>query len=183
MSNHQNSDDDDDPPSFFASPPCFMHEIDPVYSGLLNPVDIRQQVDVTRWRKAERERLMLIRQAIGVEQRLEFSQQIATHLDLIIGNPTGLVVSVYWPMRGEPGSARLDRTVNRTQWVLCPACGRREIAALSISALVTRRTPEVRRVEHQDSKSWRERSTEHRDRTCAWFRFILFSSWIWRRLF
>jgi hypothetical protein len=44
MSNHQN-DDDDEPPSSFASPPCFMHELDPIYSGLPRPVDDRRQVD------------------------------------------------------------------------------------------------------------------------------------------
>lgn len=44
MSNHQ---DDDEPPSSFASPPCFMHELDPEYSGLPRPVNERQQVDDT----------------------------------------------------------------------------------------------------------------------------------------
>lgn len=29
---------DDGTPPTFASPPCFLHEVDPAYSGLLTPV-------------------------------------------------------------------------------------------------------------------------------------------------
>lgn len=65
MSNHQ----DDDAPASFASPPCFMHELDPDYLGLPHPTDSRQQVDVTRWRMAEREKLISQRPATGYRER------------------------------------------------------------------------------------------------------------------
>lgn len=32
---------DDDAPRSFASPACFLHEVDPVYAGLANPPDLR----------------------------------------------------------------------------------------------------------------------------------------------
>lgn len=50
------SDSIDDAPPEFASPPCFLHEIDPAYSGLA-PADDRQITDVSPRREAERKRL------------------------------------------------------------------------------------------------------------------------------
>ena len=51
----------------FASPPCFMHELDPAYTSLgSDPVAAR---DVARWRKAERERLIAARLALAVGER------------------------------------------------------------------------------------------------------------------
>ncbi len=44
----------------FASPPCFLHELDPHY------VDPQQRIDVMRWRKAERERRIGAR--VGMDQ-------------------------------------------------------------------------------------------------------------------
>jgi len=37
----------------FSSPPCYMHEIDPAYTGLI--IDARQARDVARWRPARRD--------------------------------------------------------------------------------------------------------------------------------
>ena len=44
----------DDDPAGYASPPCFMHEIDPAYMGLASAADPQQRADLRRWRKAER---------------------------------------------------------------------------------------------------------------------------------
>ena len=59
----------------FASPPCFMHELDPARGDM--PVDRQQARDVARWRKIERERLIAARMALSVEERTKHAQQIA----------------------------------------------------------------------------------------------------------
>lgn len=87
------------PPSF-ASPPCLLHEFEPVEGG--DALDATQWRDVLRWRKAERERLIAARLEIPAEERALMAARIAEGLDTIIGDPKGSVVSLYWPFRGEP---------------------------------------------------------------------------------
>ena len=58
-----------DLPGEFASPPCFMHEIDPVYSGVERSASSQQSIDVCRWRKAERERQASMRRLLSPQQR------------------------------------------------------------------------------------------------------------------
>lgn len=85
----------------FASPPCFMHELDPFYRF---PAERTQQDrDVARWRKSERERLLAARLALAAEERERQARRIASHLDAILAfTPAPLVVGAYWPVRGEP---------------------------------------------------------------------------------
>ena len=97
-----NDDANGDGPSAHASPPCFMHEIDPDYWGLAEAADPRQRADVIRWRKAERERLIAARRGIPKPARRAHSRRIAEALAKAIGEVSGLTVSVYWPIRGEP---------------------------------------------------------------------------------
>jgi 5-formyltetrahydrofolate cyclo-ligase len=86
----------------YASPPCFMHRLDPA-SGTLSPAtDLQQRADVMRWRKAERGRLIAERLAIGAEERRGHAGRIAAGLDEALGDLAGRVVSAYWPFRGEP---------------------------------------------------------------------------------
>jgi 5,10-methenyltetrahydrofolate synthetase len=86
----------------YASPPCFMHRLDPA-SGMLSPTtDPQQKADVMRWRKAERERLIAERLAIGAEERRSHAGRIAAGLDAALGDLAGRIVSAYWPFRGEP---------------------------------------------------------------------------------
>ena len=87
----------DEPPSSYASPPCFLHEIDPAYAGL--PMAAGAGLE---WRKAERQRLIAERMAIEVESRLDMGQAIAEAVEAVIGDPKGRIVSAYWPFRGEP---------------------------------------------------------------------------------
>ena len=54
---------DNDIPASYASPPCFMHELDQSYVGLASEPGAQQQRDVARWRKAERDRLIAERLA------------------------------------------------------------------------------------------------------------------------
>lgn len=79
----------------YASPPCFMHELDP---------NCRTEAwaDVSRWRKAERERLIEQRIAIGPAEWAARSHRIAAKLNVVIGEIGSRVVSIYWPFRGEP---------------------------------------------------------------------------------
>ena len=58
--------------------------------------------DVAGWRKAERERLIADRLQLGAIDRQERSHAIAGALDALIATAPGMIVSVYWPIRGEP---------------------------------------------------------------------------------
>lgn len=93
---------DDDLPETYASPPCFMHELDPAYLGLAKAADPRQLTDVMRWRKAERERLIKERLAIPSDVRRRQDEQIAANLYEAVAHVAGGVVTTYWPIRGEP---------------------------------------------------------------------------------
>ena len=88
---------DDDEPAQYASPPCFLHELDPEYRAPLT-----DWVDIRRWRKAERERLIAARLAVSADARAAMSTRIAEGLDARIGDIAGRMVSLYWPFRGEP---------------------------------------------------------------------------------
>lgn len=97
-----NDDSDDGSRQHFASPPCFMHELDPSYTGLPDTGPNQQWRDVTRWRRAERERLLTERLSLDAEKRGRFSKLIAARLDDVLGDLSNAVTSVYWPIRGEP---------------------------------------------------------------------------------
>ena len=92
---------DDDALDDYASPACLMHEVDPAYFGL-RPLPNGMQHDVQSWRKRERERLISARLAIASEERQRYAGRIAAELDRLIGDPSGHVISAYWPFRGEP---------------------------------------------------------------------------------
>ena len=91
-----NDNDSPDAASQYASPPCLMHQFDPLTG---NRVVDR---DVVRWRKAERERLIAARLAVPAAERRHMSQQIADWLDEALGDVSGRIISAYWPFRGEP---------------------------------------------------------------------------------
>ncbi len=89
------SDDEDSG----GSPPCFLHELDPSIGGI---ADAETERDVTRWRKAERARLIAARQAIPVSARTSADAEIAAELTRRLGDPSGRTVALYWPFKGEP---------------------------------------------------------------------------------
>jgi 5-formyltetrahydrofolate cyclo-ligase len=82
-----------------GSPPCFLHELDAAGSPRVDP---QQTLDVTRWRKAERERLIAARLKLDPDYRAAQTLAIAGDLDRLIPFTPGTIVSVYWPIRGEP---------------------------------------------------------------------------------
>jgi 5-formyltetrahydrofolate cyclo-ligase len=70
--------------------PCFLHG------------DPRQALDVARWRKSERERLIAARQALPAAYRTEQAAAIGAALESLLPRSSDTIVSVYWPIRGEP---------------------------------------------------------------------------------
>lgn len=96
----EDADGTDDGAGDYASPPCFMHAVEAGAPGA-GPA-VRPNPDVVRWRKAERERLIAARLAVPAAEREAWGERIAGHLETAIGDPQGLVVSLYWPFRGEP---------------------------------------------------------------------------------
>lgn len=91
-------DIDDDAPGQYASPPCFMHELDPDF----RVAELEAWSDVKRWRKAERARLIEARLAVPADARAAMARLIAQGLDALVGDVAGKMVSLYWPFRGEP---------------------------------------------------------------------------------
>ncbi len=97
------ANDNDDMMEGYSSSPCMMHLVDPVSGRVVaDHHDPRQQQDLERWRKAERERLIALRLAIPAEERRRLSSSIAAGLDRLLGDVSGRIVSVYLPFRGEP---------------------------------------------------------------------------------
>lgn len=97
----------------YSSPPCFMHEL--TADGTVashTDMDEASRRDVARWRKAERERLITARLAISAQERAAMAKAIAEHLDTLIGDFDGRMVSLYWPFRGEPDMRPWMETVN-----------------------------------------------------------------------
>lgn len=93
---------DDDGPAQYASPPCFLHELQPGFDGANAGADPVAWADVARWRKTERARLIEARLAISADARTAMAQKIGEGLDAAIGDVGGRMVSLYWPFRGEP---------------------------------------------------------------------------------
>jgi len=90
-----------DPPwREYASAPCYAHELDPLYRGLAAP-DGDTRRDVMRWRKAERERLQLLRKAVAAEQRAAALQSVLQQLEQLLQNSEVTVLGAYWPIHQE----------------------------------------------------------------------------------
>jgi len=100
------------------------------------------RAEVMRWRKDERQRLIAARLAVDAATRAAWSDAIAGHLDSAIGDVAGLVVSAYWPFRGE----------------LRAACRCGEGQAAGLPQLARRRAAGARRLEHPGAGGWRRRS-------------------------
>ena len=94
------SDEDESDLPEYASPPCFMHELS--RDAPLAPKRSDAWDDVSRWRKAERRRLIDERLALVSADRIARSERLAEKLDQAIGRVSGRIVSSYWPFRGEP---------------------------------------------------------------------------------
>ncbi len=82
----------------FSSSPCSLHEFE--------DTDPDQWRDVNRWRKAERIRLLDLRKRANTTDREDLNAKLMIGLrDLLHArqNPIeGKVLSMYWPIKGEP---------------------------------------------------------------------------------
>jgi len=83
-----------------TAPPSFMHELASDSRDAQTLPDAWSEV--SKWRRAERERLINERLALAPEERQVRSGRIASMLDLTIGKFSGRIVGTYWPFRGEP---------------------------------------------------------------------------------
>jgi 5,10-methenyltetrahydrofolate synthetase len=84
----------------YSSPPCFAHEIDEGWNGF-EPVDPQTAIDVARWRKSERERLIAARLAVSIDERSATARNVIDVLDGLTTAFSRPVVGLYWPFRGE----------------------------------------------------------------------------------
>lgn len=57
--------------------------------------------EVASWRRAERTRLINERMRLGVDERRDLADKVTRHLDTLLGDVTGLIISGWWPIRGE----------------------------------------------------------------------------------
>ena len=89
-----------------GSAPCLLHQVGP--DGV--PTDPQQALDVARWRKAERSRLIALRSALPAEYRARQTAAITEKLDEMIAAESGEIVGVYWPIRAEPDLRAWMRT-------------------------------------------------------------------------
>ena len=105
----------------FSSPPCFAHELQAGQNGY-EVVDPQTAVDVTRWRKAERQRLINLRLEVPARERQKVAEQVACKLDDILDKDHNAIVSVYWPFRGEL-NLRDWMQKNRRKGVSCRIAG------------------------------------------------------------
>ncbi len=101
----------------YASPPCLAHEIDPAYFDPL-AVDPGQAHDVARWRKAKRQELRALRKTLSVDEHAAASARIAAHLEAVLQDrfdgAGGLILSMYWPIKGEPNLRDLMARLHST---------------------------------------------------------------------
>lgn len=91
--------------SGFSSPPCYAADVAPDYFDPL-AVNPEQARDVARWRKAERTRLRAARLALSVAERKKIDEALAGSLRQVLkdrfGGARNMVLSAYWPIKGEP---------------------------------------------------------------------------------
>ena len=86
-------------------PACMLPELNP--DGTVG-ADRQQALDVARWRKAQRQRLLALRLKLPLEYRDALTRGIAESLDCMIPTAEGAIVSAYWPIRAEPDLRPLD---------------------------------------------------------------------------
>lgn len=93
------------PKNNYASPPCSAHDIDPTYFDPL-ATDPEQARDVAQWRKSKRNELRATRKTLSVTAHAAASTQLAAHLAHLLqarfDGAQDRVMSMYWPIKGEP---------------------------------------------------------------------------------
>lgn len=90
-----------------ASPPCFMHELDPSWFG---PPDWEE---VRAWRRSERARLIACRAAVPLVERQARDRVITGHLRAALPDLAARHIGFYWPFKGEYDPRPLVRALHR----------------------------------------------------------------------
>lgn len=104
MGKYRGHDARKDAPAEYASPPCYLSELDPDYLGL-------ESGDPTaRWRNTQRQRLKGLRENLSTDERRLADAAILAHLDRerVLG---AVDTGVYWPLLGEFDSRPLMEQV------------------------------------------------------------------------
>jgi 5,10-methenyltetrahydrofolate synthetase len=91
--------DEDNDPIVVTSSPCLLSELNSDGTLRVDPIQVQ---DVARWRTATRERLLAARAGFTAACRSQQARAIAQALDPILAPFLSIIVSVYWPIRGEP---------------------------------------------------------------------------------
>ena len=84
----------------FSSPPCYAHELELSGNGYLM-ADVQTTIEVERWRKAKRAELIAARLKISGDDRRKHATRVANELEQLIEIERNLIVSAYWPFKGE----------------------------------------------------------------------------------
>ena len=87
-------------PTDYASPPCYAQELDPLYRDL-GSRGAATWKDVSRWRQAERERLLALRADCDDNQRADELRSVLGQLDELLQTADVAVLGVYWPIQQE----------------------------------------------------------------------------------
>lgn len=90
-----------------ASPPCFMHQLDPAWLG--HP----RWEEVRAWRRTERGRLIACRAAVPLAERRPRDLVITVHLRTAVPDLAGRHIGFYWPFKGEYDPRPLARALHR----------------------------------------------------------------------
>lgn len=83
-----------------TSSPCFAHQLVPGSRGY-EAADRQTEIDVARWRRGERERLIAARLAISAADRAKSAASVSSALNRLVDPAAHPVISIYWPFRGE----------------------------------------------------------------------------------
>jgi 5,10-methenyltetrahydrofolate synthetase len=103
-------------PHEYASPPCFLHELDPGYGGDLLPAEQTPPPcgaqEIRRWRDGQRRRLRAQREQMAPDVTAEVSARIVGELRASHLTEGHVSIGIYWPLPGE-----IDLRPLAQQWV------------------------------------------------------------------
>lgn len=92
-------------PREYASPPCYLHEIDPDYGGDLLPAAQAARPagaeEIGHWRNAQRRRLRARREQLSADVRAAAATQIIGELHRSRLTEGHECIGLYWPLPGE----------------------------------------------------------------------------------
>ena len=141
---------------------------------------VMDRAEVMLWRKAERKKLTCKRLATPSDIRRHHADQIVASLEEVIPEAQGLIISAYWPFRGEPDLRNFMAGVSdrggRCSLPVVVETGQ----AAYFSALESRRAARQRRLEHPSARNDHRSRARYSDRASRGLRPGLLSPRLWR---